>query len=72
MGITFVGYFVTKDIFGYSDLCYSDTSLTVPVFVNPMLPKSVAESKYLLTMTLFIWPEGVTVTKDVCIRGRQN
>ena len=34
-----------------------------------MLPKSVTVSKYLLTVTLFPCPEGVTVTEDVCIVG---
>ena len=33
-----------------------------------MLPKSVAVSKYLLTVTPFSCPEGVTVTEDVCMR----
>ena len=42
-------------------------SLTVTFLVNPMLPKSVTVSKYLLTVTLFPCPEGVTVTEDVCI-----
>ena len=39
------------DIFGYSD-----TPLTVTVLVNPMLPKCVTVSKYLLTVTLFHCP----------------
>ena len=53
--------------FGYTDIfCYSDSPLTVIVLVNPMLPKSVTVSKYLLTVTLFPCPEGVTVTKEVC------
>ena len=54
------------DIFGYSDTAYSDTPLTVTVSVHPMLPKSVNVSKCLLTVTLFLCPEGVTVTEDVC------
>ena len=47
-------------------LITATTLLTVPVLVNPMLPRSVTVSKYLLTMTLIPFPEGVTVTKDVC------
>ena len=31
-----------------------------------MLPKSVNVSKYLVTVTLFPYTEGVTVTEDVC------
>ena len=57
----------TTDIFGNSDTCYnSDTTLTVTVLVNPMFPKSVTVSKYLLLVTQFLCPEGVTVTEDVC------
>ena len=55
------------DILGYNDTAYRDTHLTLTILVNPMLPKSVTVSKYLLTVTLFPCPEGVTVTKDVCI-----
>ena len=55
-----------KDIFGYSDTAYWNTRLIVTVLVNPILPKSVTVSKYLLTFTLFNCPEGVTVTEDVC------
>ena len=44
------------DIFGYSNPGYSDTPLTLTVLVNPMLPKSVTVSKYLLTVTLFLCP----------------
>ena len=51
-----------KEIF-----CYSDNPLIVTVFVSPMLAKCVTRSKYLLTMTHFPCPEGVTVTEDVCI-----
>ena len=32
-----------------------------------MFPKSVTESKYLLSVTLIPCPEGVTVTEVVCI-----
>ena len=53
-------------MFGYSDTSYSDTLLTVTVLVNPMCLKSVTLSKYLLAVTLFPCPEGVTVTEDVC------
>ena len=49
------------DIFGYSD-----TPFTVTASVHPMLTKSVNVSKCLLTVTLFLCPEGVTVTEDVC------
>ena len=57
------------DFPAYSDTGYSDTPLTVTglVLVNPMLPKSVTASKYLLTMTLSPCPESVTVTEDVCL-----
>ena len=48
-------------------LGYNDTPLTVTVVVSPLLPKSVTVSKYLLTVTLFPPPDGVTVTEDVCI-----
>ena len=49
---------------GYSDTGYSDTPLTVKVLVNPMLPKSVNVGKYMLTVTLFSGPKGVT--EDIC------
>ena len=52
------------DIFGYTETGYSDTLLTVTDLVNPMFPKSVAVSKYLLTVTLYPCPEGVTITED--------
>ena len=55
--------------FGYNDTSYSDSPLTVALLINPMLPKSVSVSKYLLTVTLFPCLEGVTETEDedVCI-----
>ena len=37
------------------------------VLVNPMLPKSVSVSKYLLTEPLSPFLEVVIVTEDVCI-----
>ena len=58
--------FLRYNIFGYSDTGYSDNPLKVTVLVNPMLTKSVIESKYVLTGTLFSCPEGVTVTEDDC------
>ena len=48
------------DICGYSD------PLTVTVLVNPMLPKIITESKYLLSVTLLPCPEDVTLSEDVC------
>ena len=56
----------TTDVFSYSDTGYSDTPLTVTVWVKTMLPKSITVSKYLLTVTLFPCPKGVTATEDVC------
>ena len=44
------------DIFGYSDTGYSDTPIRMTVLVNPMSPKRVTVSKYLLTVTLFPCP----------------
>ena len=64
--------FFYTDIFCYSDNAYRDTPLTVTVLVNPMLPKSVTVSKYLLTVTLFLCPVGVTVTEDICSQKCQN
>ena len=58
----------TTDIFGYRDTGYIDTPLTVTVLVNSvnsMLPKSVNVSKYLVTVTLFSYTEGVTVTENL-------
>ena len=55
------------DIFGYNATGYSDTPLTATVWVIPMQPKSVTVSKYLLLVTLFSYPEGVTLTEDVCM-----
>ena len=54
------------DIFGYSDTGLRNTLLTMTVLANPMLPKIVTVSKYLLTVTLISYSEGVNVTKDVC------
>ena len=51
---------------GYRYTGHSDTPLTVTVLVNPMLPNSVVVSKCLLTVTLFLCPEDVTVTENVC------
>ena len=54
-------------ILALSDTGYSDTLLTVTLFDNSTFPKSVTVSTYLLTVTLCPGPNGVTVSKHLCM-----
>ena len=55
------------EIFAYSDTGFSDSLLTVTLLANPTFLKSVTVSTYLLTVTFCLGPNGVTVSKFLCI-----